>query len=76
MAHILVRNVDEDLVAELKRQAEESGRSLEAEVREILAQSSRARRDAFIELADSFRARLGGPNEPNSADLIAEDRRR
>jgi antitoxin FitA len=36
MAQILVRNVEEPLKARLKRRAKRHGRSMEAEVREIL----------------------------------------
>lgn len=36
MAQILVRNVEEPLKAKLQRQARRHGRSMEAEVREIL----------------------------------------
>jgi len=36
MAQILVRNVEEPLKARLKRRAQRHGRSMEAEVREIL----------------------------------------
>ncbi len=36
MARLIVRNVDEEVVNELKKRAAESGRSVEAEHREIL----------------------------------------
>jgi antitoxin FitA len=37
MAQILVRNVDERVKARLRRRAKSNGRSMEAEVREILS---------------------------------------
>jgi antitoxin FitA len=37
MAQILVRNVDDRVKASLKRRAKRNGRSMEAEVREILS---------------------------------------
>jgi antitoxin FitA len=40
MAQLLVRNVSEDVKERLKRRANNNGRSLEAEVREILSQAS------------------------------------
>ena len=39
MANILVRKIDESVKRHLRRQAAEHGRSLEAEVREILSRS-------------------------------------
>ena len=39
MAQLIVRNLDEDLVRELKLRAARNGRSAEAEHREILRQS-------------------------------------
>lgn len=36
MAQLLVRNIDEDVKARLKARAARNGRSLEAEVREVL----------------------------------------
>jgi len=36
VAQLIVRNLDPDLVAELRRRAAESGRSVEAEHRELL----------------------------------------
>ncbi|HUH61930.1 MAG TPA: hypothetical protein VLZ50_02985 [Terracidiphilus sp.] len=41
MAQILVRNLDEPLKARLQRRAKRNGRSMEAEVREILRESLR-----------------------------------
>ena len=35
MAEILIRNLDDETVGQLKRRAERAGRSLEAEVREM-----------------------------------------
>jgi plasmid stability protein len=39
MAQLIVRNLDDELVARLKRKAAEHGRSTEAEHREILRQA-------------------------------------
>lgn len=43
MAQLIVRNLDDDLVARLKRRAAEHGRSTEAEHREILRDALEAR---------------------------------
>ena len=42
MAQILVRNVEEPLKARLQRRAKQHGRSMEAEVREILRDALKA----------------------------------
>ena len=44
MAQLIVRSLDPDLVAELRRRAAENGRSMEAEHRELLRQALRRRR--------------------------------
>lgn len=41
MAQILVRNIEEPVKARLQRRAKRNGRSMEAEVREILRNASR-----------------------------------
>jgi antitoxin FitA len=41
MAQIIVRNLDDDVVARLKTRARDNDRSLEAEVRHILEQSAK-----------------------------------
>jgi plasmid stability protein len=76
VAQLLVRNLEDAVVAELRRRAKAHGRSLEAEVRQILTSSARAERAVFRELAAAYRATTGGPDEPDSTALIAEDRLR
>ena len=46
MAQILVRNVEESVKAELQRRAKRNGRSMEAEVREILRDALKRKRKA------------------------------
>ncbi len=64
MSQILSRNLDDETVARLKRRAEQAGRSLEAEVREILEYAAgRERRrlegiKRLPELRDSFGNRV------------------
>lgn len=78
MAQVLVRDLPDDTVARLKAKAAEAGRSLEAELREILnlaAQPSpeQRNRDALAVL-DAIRAtsRPWRPGEPTAADMIRE----
>ncbi len=77
MAQVLVRNLDDSVVEQLKANAARHHRSLEAEVRSILeetARRQRLRQEIAAELAQ-FRARQQ-PNQTDSADLIREDRER
>ena len=56
-----VRNIDDDLVARLKRRAARHGRSAEAEHREILRQALAGDGEpSFDDLAAEFRAMTAG----------------
>ncbi len=77
MATLTIRNLDDDLVADLKRQAQENNRSLESEVRMLL--ESRRGRKSKAELREEMRqiAKLiGGRPGDDSTELILEDRDR
>ncbi len=80
MAQVLVRDLPEETVARLKERAAQAGRSLEAELREILNQAAQPsheqrKREALASL-DAIRAksRPWQPGEPTAADMIREDR--
>lgn len=80
MAEVLVRNLDEAVVEQLKGRARGNGRSLQAELKLILEQaarpgSSRPSRGEYRVLADRARATLGIVPRP-TAPLLAEDRSR
>jgi plasmid stability protein len=80
MSQILVRDLEPEIVEQLKRRARKNRRSLEQEVRLILEQAAEfARRqenlDEFIKLADRIAAE-SGPQTSDSTDLIREDRDR
>ena len=78
MAQVLVRNLEENTVLRLKAMAAAHGRSLEAEVREILAAAAQPRRqDALVALRDIRAAsRPWQPGEPTATEMIREDRDR
>jgi plasmid stability protein len=78
MATVTIRNLDDGLVDKLKAQAKANHRSLEAELRDILAKEMQQR-----EMMRKFRARARRiaamtPEVPqtDSAILIREDRDR
>lgn len=75
MAQVIVRNLNESVVAALKRKAELHGRSLEQELREILSAATRLTKDDRILLSKRIRAMTpAGVAQTNSAKFIREDR--
>ena len=75
MARVIVRNLDDRIVAALKEQAKRHGRSLEQELRQILAGAVRPSRADALRVADEIR-RSAPPQRTDSTDLIREDRDR
>jgi len=78
MAQVLVRNLNDKVVARLKKLAKTRGRSLQAEVKTILEEAAKDVPEDFWKEADRIRAQLGrsGRKFSDSADLIREDRER
>jgi plasmid stability protein len=70
-----VRNLDDDLIARLKRRAARHGRSAEAEHREILRQALAAEVEpAFEDLAAQLRRLTSGRRQTPSEVLQREGR--
>ena len=70
-----VRNLDDELVARLKRRAARHGRSAEAELREILRQAlSLEPEPSFEELAAQLRRLTADREQTPSEDLLREER--
>ncbi len=78
MANVTVRNLDDAVVEELKQQAKEHNRSLEAELREVLSNVAqlRERKREFLVRADRIVAMTPDVPQTDSALLIREDRDR
>lgn len=77
VSQILVRNLDDAKVERLKSRARAHGRSLQAEAKDILEQSS-ARIDIAEarKLVDCIRRSFGGRKFDDSTELVREDRNR
>jgi len=76
MPSILIRDLTKETIKQLKKRAAASGRSLQAEAKELIERG--ARQKTFEELrrqAESL-AKSSGPQKTNSVDLIREDRSR
>jgi plasmid stability protein len=78
MANLTIRNLEDHVVKRLKKKAAQSGRSLEAELREILRQAAnRKTREELLAAADRIAAMTPkGVKQTDSAELIREDRDR
>lgn len=76
MAQVIVRNLDEAAVAALKARARAHGRSLEQELRLVLAEAARPTREQLCETAASIRALGRRPVAVDLEGLIREDRAR
>lgn len=74
-ANLHVRNVEDELIVRLKRQAADHGRSAEAEHREIL-RAALAPEPPFdwIRASDEIRARTVGRKHTPSEILVRESR--
>ena len=75
MASVSVRNLDDELLARLKRRAARHGRSTEAEIREIIRQALSGETEAdFEKLAAELRALTAGRKHTPAEKLIRESR--
>ncbi|MGH9315451.1 MAG: FitA-like ribbon-helix-helix domain-containing protein [Vicinamibacterales bacterium] len=74
MANVLVRNLDDDVLNELKAAARAHGRSLQAEIHEVLRNASARRLAETRRLSSRWLKRLKGPSHTDSTALIREDR--
>ena len=77
MASVTIRNLDDEVVARLKERAKANNRSLEAELREILARSvGTMTREELIALAKRIAAMTPDVPQTDSVELLREDRNR
>jgi plasmid stability protein len=74
MAQVIVRNLDDRVVARLKRRAKARGRRLEQELREILAEAAKPSRAELLTEIDRIRAMTPPGRRIDSTALIREDR--
>jgi len=79
MAQILVRNLDDRIVARLKERAKKGGCSLQSEVKRILereANSPELDMEEARKLVMKIRRGFSGRDFPDSTGLVREDRDR
>lgn len=75
MGQVIIRNLDDSVLADLKRLATNEGKSLEQYLRDLLAERARADKHGFFEFAKGMRER-SRPSDLDPTDLIREDRDR
>ncbi len=75
MADILVRGLDDDVLARLKHRAELAGRSLQSETKLILEQAAGRTLEESLKVAAAWRKKLG-KRSSDSAAAQREDRER
>jgi plasmid stability protein len=76
MGQVIIRNIDDDVLAVLRRRAAERKQSLEQTMREILRDAARPSRADIIAEMNRIRARTPKPLKTDSAKLIREARDR
>ncbi len=79
MATVTIRNLDDEVVKTLKEQAKAHNRSLEAELRHVLAEMAERRKSRAAFLAEADRIAAMTPKDVPQTDstlLIREDRDR
>jgi plasmid stability protein len=78
MAQLLVRDIDDDIVTNLKEQAKQHHRSLQGEVKAILENhcEKKLNMDKVRKELMAYHASFGGKLLPDSTELIREDRER
>lgn len=74
MPNVLVRDLDDDVLKQLKAAAKAHGRSLQAEIHDVLRRASTRNLAETRRLSAKWLKRLGGRTHSDSAGLIREDR--
>jgi plasmid stability protein len=76
MPNVLVRDLDDDTVRQLKTAAKAHGRSLQAEIHAVLRHAGARRLAETRRLSTRWLKRLRGSAQSDSSALIREDRDR
>jgi plasmid stability protein len=76
MSEILIRNLEPKIVQRLKQRAVTNHRSLQAEAKDILESAVEVQAEDILKITARMRRKLAGRHHTDSAELLAEDRRR
>lgn len=73
MAHLVLNDVDPRIIEELRRRADQAGRSIEDEVKTVLEEALGLSRARALREAKRIRAEIGG-SFTESAEILREGR--
>jgi plasmid stability protein len=76
MAQLLVRNLDPEIIENLKERARRNNRSLQGEAKALLEEAFPVSCREAQEISKKWRSKLEGKIRGDSAKIIREDRRR
>ena len=76
MPQVVIRNLDDEVVARLKEQAKRHHRSLEGELRQILTEAATPSRAELAQRAQAIAQALDGRWTGDATALVREDRDR
>jgi len=74
MGQLLIRNLDDTVIATLKRRAAAAGHSMEAEARATLRSALKVDKLALVREAQAMTATWRDDSAPQGWELIREDR--
>ncbi len=74
MANILIRDIDDELLAQLKTLAKRHGRSLQVEIHNVLERAAVSSQAETRRLSARWLKRLAESSQSDSTRLIREDR--
>jgi plasmid stability protein len=76
MAQLLVRNLDPEIIENLKERARRNNRSLQGEAKALLEEAFPVSCPEALEISKKWRSKLEGKIRGDSSKIIREDRRR
>ena len=76
MANVLVRDLDDDILKQLKAAAKANGRSLQAEIHDVLEKATSRNLARTRRLSARWLKRLRRSSQSDSAALLRDDRDR
>lgn len=74
MAQVIIRNLEDEVVASLKAKAELHGKSLEQELRDVLREAARPTVAEKLAMIDAFRAMTPPGPQTDSVELLRQSR--
>jgi len=74
MANVFIRDLDDDVLKQLKAAAKAHGRSLQAEIRDVLGNAGARNLAETRRVSAQWLKRLRNSSKSDSAALIREDR--